>query len=126
MVAAPSTAAHVRGLFRGVDAEIARVGSVPVRIGGRSFPISARFLDDLERHQVERRTAELGRPLLVLHPVDDQVVAVTEGERIFAAARQPKAFVPLLGADHLLTSRHASAEAVGVLVDWFARTLGPS
>jgi fermentation-respiration switch protein FrsA (DUF1100 family) len=94
-----------------------------VRIGDRSFPISAEFLDDLERHEVERRTAELGRPLLVVHPVEDRVVAVTEDERIFAAARQPKAFVPLLGTDHLLTSRHASAQAVNVLLDWFARTL---
>jgi hypothetical protein len=50
-------------------------------------------------------------------------VAVTEGERIFAMARQPKAFVPLLGADHLLTSRRASAQTVNILVDWFARTL---
>jgi hypothetical protein len=37
------------------------------------------------------------------------VVAVAEGERIFALARQPKGFVPLLGTDHLLTSRRASA-----------------
>jgi alpha-beta hydrolase superfamily lysophospholipase len=123
VIAAPSTAAHVRRLFNGVEAEIDRIGNVAVRIGGRSFPISARFLADLERHEVERRTAELGRPLLVLHPVDDEVVAVTEGERIFSLARQPKAFVPLLAADHLLTSRRASAESVSVLAGWFARTL---
>ena len=125
VIGAPSTAAHVRGLFRGVEAEIHQAGSFPVRIGGRSFPISARFLEDLERHKVKRRTGELGRPLLVLHSVDDEVVAVTEGERIFAVARQPKAFVPLLDAGHLLTSRRASAEALDVLVGWFARTLGP-
>jgi putative redox protein len=123
VIAAPSTAGHVRGLFEGAEAEIDRTGSAWVRIGGRSFPISAEFLDDLDRHEVERRTAELGRPLLVLHPVDDRVVAVTEGERIFTTARQPKAFVPLLDADHLLTSRRASAETVNLLVDWFARTL---
>jgi hypothetical protein len=35
------------------------------------------------------------------------VVAVTEGERIFALARQPKAFIPLLATDHLLTSQRA-------------------
>jgi uncharacterized protein len=121
VIAAPSTAGHVRGLFKG--AEIDRAGSAWVRIGDRSFPISAAFLDDLERHEVERRTAELGRPLLVLHPLEDQVVAVAEGERIFALARQPKAFVPLLGTDHLLTSRRASTQTVSVLVDWFARTL---
>jgi alpha-beta hydrolase superfamily lysophospholipase len=123
VIAAPSTAGHVRGLFEGVEAEIDQAGSAWVRIGDRAFPISAGFLEDLERHEVERRTAELGRPLLVLHPLDDQVVAVTEGERIFALARQPKAFVPLLGTDHLLTSRRASTQTVSVLVDWFARTL---
>jgi hypothetical protein len=64
------------------------------RIGGRSFPDLGRVPDDLERHEVERRTAELGRPLLVLHPVDDTVVAVTEGERSFALARQPRPSCP--------------------------------
>jgi fermentation-respiration switch protein FrsA (DUF1100 family) len=123
VVAAPSTAGHVRGLLEGAEAELERTGSAWVRIGGRSFPISAEFLDDLEEHEVERRTAELGRPLLVVHPVDDQVVPVAEGERLFAVARQPKAFVPLLDSDHLLTSRRASAQAVNVLVDWFAQTL---
>lgn len=123
VIAAPSTAGHVRGLLEGVEAELDQSGSAWVRIGGRAFPISAEFLDDLERHEVELRTAELGRPLLVLHPLDDQVVAVTEGERIFAMAGQPKAFVPLLGTDHLLTSRRASTQAVNVLVDWFTRTL---
>jgi alpha-beta hydrolase superfamily lysophospholipase len=123
VIAAPSTAGHVRGLFKGMEAEIDRSGSAWVRIGDRPFPISAQFLDDLERHEVERRTAELGRPLLVLHPVDDKVIALTEGERIFIMARQPKAFVPLLGTDHLLTSRRASAQAVTILVDWFTRTL---
>jgi putative redox protein len=122
VLTAPSTAGHVRGLFKGTEGEIGRAGSAWVRIGDRAFPISAEFLDDLERHEVERRTAELGRPLLVLHPLDDKVIDVTEGERVFAMARQPKAFAPLLGADHLLTSRRASAQAVGILVDWFIRT----
>jgi hypothetical protein len=79
-----------------VEAQIDPAGSAWVRIGGRSFPISVQFLADLERHKVERRTSELGRLLLVLHPVDDKVVAVTEGERIFSQARQPKAFIPCL------------------------------
>jgi hypothetical protein len=48
---------------------------------------------------------------------------MTEGEQIFAMACQPKAFMPLLDTDHLLTSRRASAQAVDLLVDWFARSL---
>ena len=59
-------------------------------------------------------------PVTALAGVD---LAVAEGERIFAMARQPKAFIPLLSSDHLLTSRQASAQTVGILVDWFSRTL---
>jgi alpha-beta hydrolase superfamily lysophospholipase len=120
VLGAPCTAEHIRALLPGVEPG---GGEVEVRIGERSFPISPGFVDDLARHEVERRTAELGRPLLVLHGLEDQVVPVEHGERLFAAARQPKAFVPLLGADHLLSGKRASAEAVAVLTDWFARTL---
>jgi len=123
VLGAPSEAEHVTGLFRGLTAQIATAGLAEVTIGEKTFPISAEFLDDLERHEVTRRTAELGRPLLVLHCLEDRVVGVEHGERLFAAARQPKAFVPLLGADHLLTGARAAAQAVAVLTDWFSRTL---
>jgi alpha-beta hydrolase superfamily lysophospholipase len=123
VIGAPSEADHVRHLFSGVQSQIETAGVAEVTIGERSFPISAGFLDDLERHEVGRRTAELGRPLLVLHGLEDRVVDVAHGERLFAQARQPKAFVPLLGADHLLTGTRAAAEAVAVLTDWFSRTL---
>ena len=42
---------------------------------------------------------------------------MTEGEQIFAMARQPKALMPLFDTDHLLNSRRASAQAVNILVD---------
>jgi putative redox protein len=123
VLGAPSTAEHVRHLLAGAEDEINREGEAQVRIGERSFPISAEFLADLERHEVERRTAELNRPLLILHCLEDRVVRIEHGERLFAAARQPKAFMPLPGADHLLSSKQAAADAVEVLTGWFARTL---
>lgn len=123
VLGAPSTPEQVRKLFPDAVPEILREGEACVLIAGRPFPISGAFLADLERHDAERRVAELGRPLLVVHAVEDEVVDVGEGERIFAAARQPKAFVPLLDADHLLTERRSADEALGVLLDWFTRTL---
>lgn len=61
--------------------------------------------------------------MLVIHAVDDEVVAVTEGERIFAGAKQPKAFYPLQGADHLLTDRSSAEAALRVIRHWFDTTL---
>jgi alpha-beta hydrolase superfamily lysophospholipase len=123
VIGAPAEPGHVRHLFTDQCEDIRRKGQAPVEIAGRTFPISVEFLDDLDTHKSLDHIAGLARPLLVMHAVDDEVVGVDEGEKIFAAARQPKAFVPLLGTDHLLTSRASAEEALAVLVDWFGRTL---
>lgn len=39
-------------------------------------------------------------PLLVVHGTEDRVIPLRFGERLFAAAREPKRFVPLAGAGH--------------------------
>lgn len=121
---APSEPRHLRRVFDGVADRIVREGEAVVEIAGRPFPIARSFLEDLERHEAGEHLTALERPLLVLHAVDDTVVDVTEGERIFALAAQPKAFVPLLDADHLLTSRAASAQALAVIRPWLDHTLG--
>ncbi len=124
VVGTPATAGHVRHLL-GADAErrIRAEGEAEVTIGGRPFRLGRSFLEDLEAVGDEPPVADLGRPLCVVHSVDDEVVEVAEGERLFAAAAQPKSFVPLLGADHLLTDPVHADQAARALVDWFDRTL---
>jgi pimeloyl-ACP methyl ester carboxylesterase len=116
---APSSPGHVRHLFE----DHGGGPTVTVSIGGRSFEVARGFLDDLDAHDQQSAIAELDRPLLVVHAVDDEIVPVTEGERIFAAARQPKAFYPLLGGDHLLTDRQVAEHALHVVRAWFDATL---
>ena len=123
VIGAPSTASHVRHLFTEVEEELRREGEVCVELAGRPFPIARSFLEDLDNHETLDHISGLARPLLILHAVRDDTVDIEEGEAIFAAAQQPKQFVPLIEADHLLTSKTASERALAILVDWFARTL---
>ncbi len=123
VLGAPSTASHVRRLVAEHEPTIRAEGRATVTIAGRSFPIGVGFLDDLDAHDQLDHITALNRPLLVVHAVDDATVPVTEGERIFAAAEQPKGFVPLLGTDHLLQAREAAEDALSVIADWFDRTL---
>lgn len=116
---APSSPTHVRHLFGDDDGG----PTVPVRIGGQDFEVARGFLDDLDTHDQQHAVANLDRPLLVVHAVDDEVVPVAEGERIFAAARQPKAFHPVIGADHLLTDRAIAERVLHVITTWFHHTL---
>ena len=118
---APSSPTHVEHLFSA--AEELDDARVKVTIGGRDFEVGKAFLDELDDHDQSGAVAELGRPLLVIHAVDDEVVNVEEGERIFAAARQPKGFLPLLDTDHLVSDRSAAEVTLGHVLRWFDATL---
>ncbi|MFN2526202.1 MAG: alpha/beta hydrolase family protein [Actinomycetota bacterium] len=123
VVGAPSSPTHVRRLLGEAELKIRREGETVATIAGREFPISEEFLADLDAHDTAAHVTQLGRPLLILHAVDDEIVGVDQGEALFAAARQPKAFVPLLGTDHLLSDRPSAERALHMLVDWFGHTL---
>lgn len=123
VIGAPASPDHIERLIADARPDIRRYGIATVVIGRRAFPISTAFLDDLELHDQAGQVAALERPLLIVHAVDDEVVEVAEGERIFASAAQPKAFMPLLGADHLVSDRTAARRLAAVIVGWLDATL---
>jgi putative redox protein len=123
-VAAPFSPDHVRHLFAEDDVQQALAsGRVMVKIAGRSFQISAEFFRDLERHCTPERIAALGRPLLVVHGTADRVVGIDEGERIFAAARQPRWFAAIPEADHLFVQQRHAEQAAAAIVGFLDTVL---
>jgi putative redox protein len=124
VVASPSNAGHLRRVFTENDVETAlTTGRVRVQIAGRPFDISAEFFRDLERHGTLDHITELGRPLLVVHPAADRIVEIEEGEKIFAAARQPRWFAAIPNADHLLTRPEHGESAAGIIVEFLRAVL---
>jgi uncharacterized OsmC-like protein/fermentation-respiration switch protein FrsA (DUF1100 family) len=69
------------------------------------------------------RIATLDRALLVIHSPDDEVVSFGDAGGIFEAARHPKSFISLDGADHGLTRPADATYAAGVMAAWAARYL---
>jgi len=124
VLAAPCSPEHVRRLFtkQDVDTALAR-GRVEVELAGRRFFITREFLEDLERYPAQEMIAAIRRPLLVIHGTGDTIVEPAEGERIFAAAAQPKAFEPIVGADHFLSGEGQTEEAASILAGFFDRML---
>lgn len=119
-IGSPADARHVSAQF-GADIEhIREHGEASVNLAGRAFTIRKQFLDDIEKSSTEH-LPRLGAALLVLHAPLDETVSIDEAGRLFGAARHPKSFVGLDGADHLLT-RAADATWVADLVSsWAAR-----
>jgi len=124
-IAAPASPSHVLHHFGGSLQEIEAVGEAEVRLGPRTFRIRKQFIDDVKRHPLIDKLPDLRKALLLMHAPLDDIVSVEEASRIFGAARHPKSFVSLDGADHLL-SRHADAQYVAsVIASWAQRYLTP-
>ncbi|GHH85377.1 hypothetical protein GCM10018793_53130 [Streptomyces sulfonofaciens] len=118
---APADPAHVTHLLGDSTDAIEERGEAEVRLAGRTFRIRRRFLDDIAAQPQAERIAGLGVPLLVMHSPTDDIVGIDNARRIFDAARHPKSFVALDGADHLLTDPADAQFAADVLAVWALR-----
>ncbi|MGW8949140.1 bifunctional alpha/beta hydrolase/OsmC family protein [Streptomyces sp. NPDC055709] len=125
-IGAPADTAHIEHLLGSSRAEIEVSGVAEVVLAGRSFRIGKEFLTDIGRQNQRERIAGLRRALLVMHAPQDDLVGVENARLIHDAARHPKSFVSLDGADHLLTDRRDAAYVAEVLAAWVGRYLdGP-
>jgi uncharacterized OsmC-like protein/alpha/beta superfamily hydrolase len=114
-IGAPASPEHVTGVFSSSLEEIESTGVAEVQLAGRPFTIRKQFVDDLRNHVVTDRVATMKRALLVLHSPVDNTVGIENAAEIFLAARHPKNFVSLDGADHLLSEYSDAAFAASMI-----------
>src|SRR6266850_2439427 len=125
-IAAPSDPAHVTGLFKDRIEDIRKQGKVEVSLAGRPFHVKREFLDDIAEHRLMDHVARLHKALLIMQSPTDDTVGIDNATRIFVAAKHPKSFVSLAGADHLLSDRRDSMYAADVIAAWAERYLDPA
>ena len=122
-IAAPSDPGHVTHLFRDRVDEIRESGEVEVALAGRPFRIRREFLDDIAEQRLTERIAGLRKALLVFHSPTDDLVGIANASHIFLAAKHPKSFVSLAGADHLLSRKGDAIYVANVIAAWAERYL---
>jgi len=125
-IGAPSDPIHVTGQFADSIEKIRKDGQAEVSLAGRPFTIKREFLDDVAEHGLMAHIAGLHKALLVMHAPADDTVSIDNATRIFVAAKHPKSFVSLAGADHLLTDRRDAVYVADVIAAWAARYLDAS
>src|SRR5205085_6550299 len=113
--------AHVTGLFKDRVADIRKHGKVEVSLAGRAFHIKREFLDDIAEHGLMAHVTKLHKALLIMHAPTDETVGIDNATRIFVAAKHPKSFVSLQGADHLLSNKRDAMYAADVIAAWAER-----
>jgi uncharacterized OsmC-like protein/pimeloyl-ACP methyl ester carboxylesterase len=124
-IAAPSDPAHVTGLFKDRIEDIRKHGEVEVQLAGRPFHIKREFLDDIAEHGLMDHVAKLHKALLIMQSPTDDTVGIDNATRIFIAAKHPKSFVSLAGADHLLSGKRDAAYVADVIAAWAERYIDP-
>ena len=120
-IGAPSDVPHVLQRIDGDIEAIRKDGEGNVTIGGRDFSLSRDFLEKVENTDLLEEVGRLRRPLLFLHSPTDDVVGIENASALFGAARHPKSFVSLEGADHLLLNDADAKFAAGVIAAWASR-----
>ena len=122
---APSDTAHLRDTLLEAGPELATADSAVVTLGGRAVRVGRELVEDLDEHNLEAQIESLGKPLLILHSPVDETVSIDHAASIYKAARHPKSFVSLDGADHLLLARDEDSRfAADIIASWSARYLG--
>ncbi|MEI4509225.1 alpha/beta fold hydrolase [Sphingopyxis sp. CCNWLW253] len=123
-IAAPFEIDHVLAQFDpDALARIELEGKGMVSIGGRPFAVGRELVRNLRDQEQGGRLAALKRPLLLLHSPTDQVVGIDNVTSIYLAAKHPKSFVSLDGADHLLSRAGDADFAADMIASWAARYL---
>lgn len=122
-IGAPSSVKHVQHLIEGNLDDIASNGMARVNIGGRPFNIKKQFLDDLKKQELIKIVPGLGKSLLILHSPQDATVEIKNAEELYKAAKHPKSFVSLDGANHLLSNKEDSLYAGEIIGSWAHRYL---
>lgn len=122
-VGAPADVPHVLGNIHGDLVAIEREGSGEVEIGGRRYNLSREFLKRTAAVDLIAEVEALRIPLLFCHSPTDDVVGIENAGKLFNAAKHPKSFLSLAGADHLLTDAGDAHFVAGMIARWAGRYL---
>ena len=117
-VGAPYDPGHVEHTYDALVERILADGEAAFLIGGRALTLRRHFIEDVRAADLREQIRTLRRALLVLHSPTDNTVGIDNASEIFQAARHPRSFVSLEGADHLLTGRNQAKRAARIISAW--------
>jgi putative redox protein len=117
-IGAPYDPAHVEHNYDALIDRIMADGEAQFLIGGKALTLRRHFIEDVRSVDLDQRIRTLDRALMVMHSPTDNTVGIDNASKIFRAARHPRSFVSLEGADHLLTERDQAKRAARIISAW--------
>ena len=124
-ICSPYEPRHVEHNYDALVERILSDGEAPFLVGGKALTLRRHFIKDVRAVDLHEQISTLRRPILVLHSPTDNTVGIANASKIFQAARHPRSFVSLEGADHLLTGRDQAKRAGSIISAWADPYLAP-
>ena len=104
-VATPDDLTHLKTRLPDAMDEVKTNGSTTINLGGSDIELGRPFVESLEEADLSKQLREINCPLLILHSPEDRVVGIESAAKLYRAARHPKSFICIDGADHLLSGQ---------------------
>ena len=135
-IASPSDTQHLAALLERMNPAIASAGQGEVTIGGRTYTITRRMLDDFRAFNMHDTLQAFSKQVLIFHSPGDETLRFGHALRLLAAltrgspervqhhheAHSLASLISLPGADHLLVNRPADIDyVVAMLATWWQR-----
>ena len=123
-IGSPYEPRHVEHNYDALVERILADGEAPFLVGGKALTLRRHFIEDVRAVDLHEQIKTLRRALLVMHSPTDNTVGINNASKIFRAARHPRSFVSLEGADHLLAGRGQARRAGHIIGAWADPYLG--
>jgi alpha-beta hydrolase superfamily lysophospholipase len=123
-IGSPYEPRHVEHNYDDLIDRILAEGEAPFPVGGKALTLRRHFIEDVRAVDLHEQIRTLKRALLVLHSPTDNMVGIVNASQIFRAARHPRSFVSLEGAEHFLTGRNQAQRAARIISAWADPYLG--
>lgn len=120
-IGSPANPEHLIKQFAGQLEKIERDGVATVALAGREFQIQRQFVEDLRQQPLTQQLGSLKKALLVMHAPFDNIVDIGQAGEIFGAAKHPKSFISLDGADHLVSKLEDAQYVADTISSWVGR-----
>lgn len=120
-IATSSSPDHLAKILSSVKKEAEEKGYAQAVIAGRKILLSKKFFEDISSRNMKEALNNLDKPILIFHSPQDKLVGINNAAEIFVAAKHPKSFVSLDGADHLLSDKRDSLFTGSIIGSWAKR-----
>jgi alpha/beta superfamily hydrolase len=117
-IGAPYEPGHVEHNYDALVERIIADGEAQFLVGGKALTLRRHFVEEVRAADLHEQIRTLRRALLVMHAPADNTVGIANASEIFGAARHPRSFVSLEGADHLLKGRNQASRAARIISAW--------